>query len=273
MSRAIERSIEGIVRVEPEGEDRFRATLSGFGAVTLAASVLAAGTTVEAKSLHSLHACFLRPVAADQPARIDVARPSDGRRIARRRVAVSSGGRLACEAMMSFAAAREGFTFQESRFDPDTPEPDDLPTFEEVHRSEGWEVDDSPIDWRWIGRPWDPEPGAASRYAAWVRPMRALPDDEATHAAALAYLADYHSHWPVARKLGAHFEPIHFTSLDQTLWFHRPPRWDDWCLLTSEAPIGHGGRSIGHRTLHDRNGQLLATMCQESLIPDESATA
>jgi acyl-CoA thioesterase-2 len=73
----------------------------------------------------------------------------------------------------------------------------------------------------------------------------------------------------VARRLGGNFDPIGITSLDQTLWVHRDLPWDDWWLLDSESDVAHGGRAFSRRRLFARDGQLIATMAQESLVPAE----
>ena len=126
-----------------------------------------------------------------------------------------------------------------------------------------------PLEWRWIGIPWRLDAAAASsRYRGWVRPRFPLPRDRALNTAALAYLSDYHSHFSVARKLGGHFEPVGYTSLDQVLWLHRDRFWDDWWLLSTESDVAHAGRAFTRRVLHARDGQLVASMAQEQLIPD-----
>jgi acyl-CoA thioesterase len=77
------------------------------------------------------------------------------------------------------------------------------------------------------GTPWRiAAPAARSRYGAWVRPRFPLPAERAWHTAALAFLADYHSHMSVARWLGSFAEPRFYTSLDQSLWLHRDLAWD-----------------------------------------------
>jgi acyl-CoA thioesterase-2 len=116
--------------------------------------------------------------------------------------------------------------------------------------------------------PWDvPQHGAPSRYQGWVRSRTPLPDGPGFRAAALAFLSDVHSHFPVARRLGGSFEPVGYTSLDQTLWIHRDLAWDDWWLATSESDVAHAGRALTRRSLHTRDGRLVATMVQEQLIP------
>jgi len=265
----VDRTLAEILRVEPIGEGAFEARVTGFGAETMGCAALAAARTCEGRALHSVQACFLRPAPADEPLRLDVAELSSGRRLARRRVTVRHGGRVLLELLASFAAPAEGVAFQDLLADSDVPAPDALPPEAEVARAEGWsDWYHGPLEFRWVGRPWDPAPDdTGSRYVAWVRPRLPLGDDRALHAAAVVYASDYHSHWPVARKLRAHYEPQGYTSLDQVVWLHEPVHWDDWWLLASEAVVARGGRALGHRTLYTGDGRLVASMSQEALIP------
>jgi acyl-CoA thioesterase-2 len=262
-----------LLEIEPAGPDTFRANLPGFGGVTLGCATLAAARSTEL-ALHSLHVYFLRAVPTDRPALLAVSRVRDGRRFAHRRVEVRDGSRVCCELVASFAAPGSGVEYQEPAEAVAPPGPEALPGEEEVAREEGWEpTKPGPIggalEQRFVdGTPWRPVgPRAVSRYQAWVRPRVPLPEERALHAAALAFLADMHSHMPVARRLGARFEPLGYTSLDQSLWLHRDEPWDDWRLLTSVSDVAHGGRAFTRRTLHARDGRLLASMAQEQLVP------
>ncbi|MCZ6782757.1 MAG: thioesterase family protein [Proteobacteria bacterium] len=262
-------SLAELLAIEPAGDDCFTANLQGgFGGLTLGCATLAAARTCAERSLHSLHVYFLRPVPLEKPVELRVERVKDGRRLAHRRVRVEDDGVLLCELAASFAAAADGVEFQEAGFDPQTPSPGELPTEEEVARREGW--DDwgrAPLEWRWVGAPWQPISAAeSSAYRAWVRPRLSLHGDRGLQAATLAFLSDYHSHWPVVRRLGGTFEPDGFTSLDTVLWLHRDLPWDDWRLLASEADVAHGGRSFTRRKLYQRDGRLVASMAQEALV-------
>ena len=256
--------------LEPEGGGDFRCRLDGFGGTTLGCATLAAGHDTGELALHSLHACFVRPVPTERPVRLRVETVSKGRRFVRRRAVVEEEGRLHFELVASFAAPQDGPEIGADEPLPEAPDPESLASEREVARAEGWtwnEDLDHPIELRWCGRPWAVDgPNDSSRYAAWVRPC-VVPAEGAERAAGIAFLADFHSHWPVARRLGGPFEPAGFTSLDQTVWIHRDEPWDDWWLLTSWTAGAHHGRSLGHRTLHDRAGRLVASMAQESLIP------
>jgi acyl-CoA thioesterase-2 len=262
-------SLEQRFALEPAGEDRFRALLPGFGAITLGCATLAAGRTTEL-ALHSLHAYFLRPTPADRPTLLRVARVRDGRRFATRRVEVLDGDKLCSELLASFAAAGAGPEYEEPTPPPALPAPEDLPDEAQVMKEEGLDPMQpgflgGPIEMRFPGgAPW--RASDVSLYRAWVRPRVSLPAEPAFHAAAIAFLADLHSHVPAARRLGYHFEPFGYTSLDQVVWMHRSDPWTDWRLLTSVSEVGHGGRAFGRRTLHDRGGRLVASMAQEQFV-------
>ena len=271
------RPLADVLRIEPRGEDAFRALLPGFGGVTLGCATLAAARSCEDKHLHSLHTYFFRPVPTDRPVDLVVERVRDGRRFSHRRVQVRDTGRTCCELVASFAAAASGQEYQELHLSADVPQPEELPTEEEIARREGWRSDEpgplgGALEWRWIGgTPWDPTtPRGNSAYRAWVRPRHTLPDDPALHAAAMAFLSDYHSHMSVARKLGGPFEPFPYTSLDQVLWLHREVRWDDWWLIHTESHVAHAGRALSRRLLQARDGRLVASMVQEQLIPERT---
>jgi acyl-CoA thioesterase-2 len=214
------RPLDQVLELEPVGADRFTARLDGFGAVTLGCATLAAALTTE-RALHGLHAWFLRPPPQDRPVELVVERVRDGRRLAQRRVAVRHGDQLLCEVLASFAASAPGLDAQDDGLDASVPPPEMLPSEQQIARSEGWKPDQpgplgGPLEWRWVeGTPWRLDgPAERSRYGAWVRPRFPLPAARAWHTAALAFLADYHSHMSVARWLGAFTAPVGYTSLE-----------------------------------------------------------
>jgi len=268
--RSWSRPFDQVLVLEPIGNDRFETRLSGFGAVTLGCATLAAALSTD-HALHSLHAYFLRAVPIDRSVTIAVERLRDGRRLSHRRVEVRADDQLLCELLASFAAHAEGFSAQDVVLDPATPDPESLPSDAEIARAEGWATDKplEPLEWRWVDEPpWRHDgPASGSRYCAWVRPRLPLPSGRAWQAAAIAFLADYHSHMSVVRWLGGFVEPSFYASLDQSIWLHRDLAWDDWWHLTTEGVVAHAGRALTRRSLHARDGQLVATTAQEQLIP------
>ncbi len=267
-------SMAEVLAVEALGEGRFRMRLDGFegrsfGGQTLGCAIHAAARDCPERRLHALHACFLRPVPPERPVALELERMSDGRRLARRRVRVRDDGRLAFEVVASFTTDSRGACFQDRDPEPGLPAPEDLPDEASVAAAEGWDAWEGPLEWRWVGFPWRLDgPAEGSVYHAWVRPRQSLAAGSPLRAAALAYLSDFHSHWSAARMQGGGFDSGGHVSLDQAVWIHRSLPWDDWFLLTSHCDVAHDGRALGRRVLHARSGELVASMTQESLVPD-----
>ena len=260
--------LDEILALTGDGES-CRADLSGFGAETLGCAARAAARSCPGRSLAALHAFFLRPVAGTGIV-FAVETVREGRRLAHRRVRVEAAGKLCFEALASFTAPASGHAFQDARIDAALPGPEVLPSPQELALAEGRapEEEDGPFDFRWCETPWaEARPGAPARYDCWVRPSAALADDPALRAGALAYLSDYHSHFPVAIQLGGAFDTTNYTSLDTSLWLHRDVPWRGWWLLRSECDAAHAGRALSRRRLFAATGELIATMAQEALVP------
>ena len=50
------------------------------------------------------------------------------------------------------------------------------------------------------------------------------------------------------------------------MWFHRPPRVDQWLLYSVDPVTNHGARGLARGTLHTAGGTLLASVAQEALL-------
>ena len=275
MSVADAESFEALLPVKPIDEQRFEAVVGGyagraFGGLTLGCATLAVARSFPERALVSVHAQFVRPLPADEAVSIEIEILSSGRRLARRRARIEFDSKLAFELVATFGDPVPGADFSSEGIAASTPQPDGLIADVEVARREGWDFwQPGVIEWRWPGEPYRVDTPQPSRYEAWVRPRSPLPDERALRYAALAYLSDVMSHWPVARSLGGIFDPWGYVSLDQTLWFHRDVEWDGWWHMVSETHGGHGGRALTHRRLRTPNGQLAVSMAQEQLIPGE----
>lgn len=260
------------LEVEPTGEHEFESTLEDFdgrtfGGEILAKAAMAALRTAGDRSLHSLHAYFLRAIPPAESVRFRVHGMSNGRRLAGRRVDVHCGGRLAAEVIVSFAADFDGASFDDRPHPLDVPRPEALPTVEEVGQAEGLQDREGrPIDWRWVELPWRAAVGEPARMRAWVRPQQPLPPEPRFHAAALVYLSDHTLLGTLMRRFGESFEWNASASLDHALWLHRPFRWDDWLLMDSHTEIAHRGRALLERRFYAGDGSRIATMAQEGLF-------
>jgi acyl-CoA thioesterase-2 len=55
-------------------------------------------------------------------------------------------------------------------------------------------------------------------------------------------------------------------SLDHALWFHRPFKADEYLLYCMDSPIAAGGRGFSRGAFYTRDGLLVASTAQESLL-------
>jgi len=255
-----------------EGERRL------FGGLVAAQAVVAAYRTVDEGSLHSAHAYFLRPGRYDVPIRYVVHRIRDGRTFTTRDVVAYQSGEAIFNLSSSFARPEEGVSHQQPM--PDVPPPEGLPGWDfirpdrlaeitrgmpEGRRMEKW-WRDSPIELRACD-PWGTEwPDGMPRRRVWMRVRGDFPDQEVIHAALLTYASDRGviatARMPnnTVRNMGAS------ASLDHTLWFHYPPRFDDWLLYTSESPAAHNARALILGQMYTRDGVRVASVAQEGLV-------
>ena len=140
-----------------------------------------------------------------------------------------------------------------------------LPRASERAREHGW--DDwvpKDIEWRWSGVPWEAAP--SSHWWGWVRTREPLGEEAALHAAALAFVGDFHCDFAVSRRIGGDFPRERFLSLDHAMWLHRRPRWQGWLLVHSRSGVAHAGRALSHREIYTAGGAHLASIVQEALL-------
>jgi acyl-CoA thioesterase-2 len=55
-------------------------------------------------------------------------------------------------------------------------------------------------------------------------------------------------------------------SLDHAIWFHRPVDATKWLLYVMESPSSTGGRGMNLGRIYTREGVLVASVAQESLM-------
>ena len=251
-----------------------------FGGLVAAQSVIAAYRTVEAGSLHSLHAYFLRPGKHDAPIRYVVYRIRDGRTFTTRDVVAYQSGEAIFNLSSSFARPEEGVSHQGAM--PDVPPPDNLPEWEMVRpdRREDREMiarwmADNPIDARSCDPPNMPPPtnGDAPTRRVWIRPKGVIPNDEMLHAAVLTYASDQGLIATARIPHGIERGMPTAASLDHAIWFHHPPRFDGWLLYTSESPIANAARALILGQMHREDGTRIASVAQEGLIRVPKAPA
>ena len=90
--------------------------------------------------------------------------------------------------------------------------------------------------------------------------------DALLHAAALVFASDRGLLSTAARPHGLMWGQGIGASLDHALWIHRPVRFDDWMLFTSESPVAVASRGMIFGALYARDGTRVASVAQEGLI-------
>jgi acyl-CoA thioesterase-2 len=253
-----------------------------FGGQVLGQALMAAAMTVEsARSVHSLHAYFLRP--GDKKARIvyDVERIRDGGSFTTRRVVAIQHGQPIFNFAASFHAREAGVEHQQAM--PRVAGPDGLASERELRRSILARLPESrrsamAIESAIEIRPveaydlLDPQPGPASAHA-WLRVAARLPDDPILHQSMLAYASDFGLLRTALNPHGLSFlQPgLQVASLDHAMWFHGEFRMDDWLLYAMDSPAAGGARGFCRGSLFTSDGRLVASVAQEGLIRQREA--
>jgi acyl-CoA thioesterase-2 len=248
-----------------------------FGGHVLGQALSAAAQTVpDDRLVHSLHGYFLLPGDVERPIVYDVDRIRDGGSFTTRRVKAIQNGEAIFNMSASFHLEESGFEHQDEM--PDVEGPEGLASQTELARRaadqipeplrEGFTAE-TPIEIR----PVEPmnylEPDVREpESAAWYRVRGELPDERDVHRYLLAYASDFNF---LATALYPHgvswLTPgMQMASLDHSMWFHRPFRFDDWLLHTIESPSAAGGRGLVRGRMFDTEGHLVAATTQEGLM-------
>jgi acyl-CoA thioesterase-2 len=239
-----------------------------FGGLVAAQAVVAAGCTITERTLHSLHAYFLRPGRHGEPIHFEVHRIRDGRTFVTRRVVAQQGDEAIFSLAASFTRPEEGISHQDPA--PEAPPPDQLLDWED-HRARilgdpSVRRADTPVEVRVC----DPDDARGvpqeARKRVWLRPRGPLPEDPLVHTALLVYSSDRTLISTAARPHGLPWGRRTAASLDHAVWIHRQPRVDDWILYVSESPVAHAARGLVFGGMFDRSGVRIASVAQEGLI-------
>ena len=245
-----------------------------FGGQVAGQALVAATRPVgDDKTIHSLHAYFLRPGHPKIPILYQVDRQRDGRSFATRRVVAIQHGRPIFNLSASFHIHEDGYTHQFDMPTGLTP-PEQLPDHKErfapyQHLIGDWYHRPRPIDVRYLDWvPADRDRPLPPRNRVWARANGVLPDDPTLHACVLTYLSDMTlldttklPHPGVYLDQG-----VQMASLDHAMWFHRPFRADDWLLYDQDTPSASGGRGIARGFFYTSAGDLAVSVVQEGLI-------
>ena len=273
-ARAPRESLTEILRIEPRSDGRNSARLESFWGAAAKGDLLAranlAGTAARGEAPSAAQAIFLQPLPPD----VELTFACDVLSADRTRVSVREQGALVAEVQLRFGPAGDGLTYQSAAPEPGLPAPEDLPSEAEVAAREGWaQYAVGPIESRRLTPSLPVKDHEPAVWLGWLRPRTPLGGDARLHAAALAFLSEYRSHWAVERRLGADFPRTEITLLDHALWVHRAERWDDWWLVRTSSDVGVAGRCLSRREIFTRGGALVASAAWEAALRARPASA
>nr|WP_281384725.1 acyl-CoA thioesterase domain-containing protein [Novosphingobium piscinae] len=247
-----------------------------YGGQIVAQALAALRATVpEDKQAHALHLFYQQPGLIDRPLDFAVARDSDGRSFARRRVSVTQDGAPIAHAMASFQTPEPGGLHQDAM--PAVPGPETLPPLSALFAAQAASLParhrpfwcrPQLIDWRPVEPfPFGPIAPLPARRHFWLRARVPVAPEEFVHQALLAYASDTHIIQGGLRPLGIAWADDHLqtSSLDHTIWFHQPARIDDWLLYVLDCPAASQSRVLGSGAIYRRDGALVATVMQQGL--------
>jgi acyl-CoA thioesterase II len=255
------------------GESRDIGSPQVFGGQVLGQALMAATETVEGRSVHSLHAYFLRRGDCNSPIVYEVDRARDGHHFSTRRVVAIQHGAQIFNMSASFQSEESGFDHQLPM--PDVPPPEQLADFETLMRDVLPKAPPSmrralehkrPFEFRPLQPPhFLKEQAMDPVKQVWFRAVDRLPADERLQRCLLAYVSDFNL---LDTALMPHLLPSKLTiaSIDHAMWFHRSVRVDDWLLYATDSPSSSGARGFARGNIFSRDGRLVASTAQEGLL-------
>lgn len=141
-------------------------------------------------------------------------------------------------------------------------DPNQLPNRDELRGRRHWQ--EMPVDVR-MGTPITADSAAAPHQEIWLRVNGTVPDDPQLHLALVVYASDrtlLDTAWRPHAGKGTHSG----ASLDHNMWFHHPPRADDWLLFTMHSPAASGARGLAFGAMYNTAGQRIASVAQEGVL-------
>ncbi|MGX7677855.1 acyl-CoA thioesterase [Jatrophihabitans sp. DSM 45814] len=262
-------SLRDVLSVTPATEGTFRSQPAGtgfqFGGLTLGCALRAAAETVGPEMVpKSLHAYFLRPGEWGAETDLEVERLSDGRAFAARVVTVKQAGRTLAVMTASFHTPGSSLDWQASK-PVDIAEPESLEPVPITLPLENL-IEVRPLNAKAAAQPTTGlHQPTESLHPYWARALGDLGTDPKTHYSALTFISDYLVILFV-QAAGVELDKFSVRTLDQSVWFHRPTNAEDWMLFSTDPVSVANGRGLTNGAVHDREGRLVASFTQETIV-------
>jgi acyl-CoA thioesterase-2 len=271
-------AVLGLIRIDDDtfvGSHPSKNPPRTFGGQMMAQAFVAAGRTLVrdlppgAMSTHF--------IAGGDPAKdleFRVVRLRDERRFANRRVDVVQDDVLLTTAMVSFVDGGRGLEHGVEA--PDVPDPLALPKIDDLLAGYENTVPQfvealRPIEWRYTNDPaWvmKSKGDKLGHNRVWLKADGPMPEDPLLHTAALMYASDTTVLDSIITTHGLSwgYDRIFAATVNHSVWFHRPVRFDEWVLYSTGSPVAADSRGLGTGHFFDQSGQIVATVVQEGII-------
>jgi acyl-CoA thioesterase-2 len=258
------------------GESRDIGSPQVFGGQVLGQALVAASATVEERTVHSLHAYFLRRGDFNAPIIYEVDRARDGNHFSMRRVVAIQHGEPIFNMSASFQSPEAGLDHQMQM--PAVPAPETLPDLESYYRDLAIELPARLRRFVDRRRPFQFKPVEPPNHLVghklppvknvWFRAVDKLPDDQHLHRGLLAYVSDFNllETATLPHGLSVTRDVLVMASIDHAMWFHHDVRVDDWLLYSTDSPSSSGARGFTRGSIFARDGRLVASTSQEGLM-------
>lgn len=226
-----------------------------FGGLIAAQALGAAGATVDAaKHPQSLHLYFVRGGRYDVDVEFHVDRTRTGRSFDTRRVTAVQDGDVILEMIASFHRPEPGADWHPPN-EPTVTLQDAAPKHPAIEFAERFDIRTTPDD---------TSPFAVPPF--WIRVRDPIEDDPLIRACTCAFMSDL-GPVPAARPPGTPMRMgVGFTtSLDHSVWFHRPFDPNAWHRYDVRSVNNANARGLAVGSLYDATGSLIASTTQEAL--------
>ncbi|GKT25022.1 Acyl-CoA thioesterase like protein, partial [Aduncisulcus paluster] len=188
------------------------------------------GRTVSDRlSLAAISTHFINGGDPERDIEFRVQRLRDERSFANRRVDAVQGELLLSSALVSYLKDSPGL--EHAVKPPAVADPETLPS----------------IDEHLVGYEETSKSERLEHNRVWMKTHAALPDDPVLHSAALVYSSDTTVLDSIITTHGLSwgYDRIFAATINHSVWFHRPLRFDDWVLYATESPVASAGRGMG----------------------------
>jgi acyl-CoA thioesterase-2 len=252
------------------GQPETYGSMGIFGGHFLGQALNACFATVEeTKFAQSLHAYFLNPGNPEANINYRVHRLKEGRGTDIRSVTAEQNGRAVFQMMASFKFHEVGDEHQK-------PMPDVISAQAALKKAEQEGKNFSPplmvadrATLVLISDHFIPEAfvkGRAAEIQLWMKSNHDQSLSEREHQSLLAFLSDGPLMFNSALPHGVPFTTHRMTSLDHSVWFHRPCDTSQWLLYDQRSEAAADGRGLNEGEIFDTEGNLVMTCMQESML-------